>query len=96
VGFFSPEKLLILALIVTLVFGAKGLPTIARRAGKGIRQTRDALGLDEIRDGIGEVRSSVTELKALPSGEQAAATTAPESSPGAASPAPRTEPPSAQ
>jgi TatA/E family protein of Tat protein translocase len=88
-GFMSPEKLLIVALIIALVFGAKGVPTIARRAGKGIRQTRDALGLDEIRDGIGEVRSSVTELKALPSGEQQ---TAPAESP-AATPAPGTEPP---
>jgi TatA/E family protein of Tat protein translocase len=91
-GFISPEKLLILALIVTLVFGAKGVPTIARRAGKGIRQTRDALGLDEIKEGIGEVRSSVTELKGLPPGEQAA-TTAPGESAGAAAEPPRAEPP---
>jgi TatA/E family protein of Tat protein translocase len=92
-GFMSPEKLLIVALIVALVFGAKGVPTIARRAGKGIRQTRDTLGLDEIRDGIGEVRSSVTELKALPSGEQPAANA---ESPATAPPAPDTEPPAAR
>ena len=60
-GFLSPEKLLLLALLVALVFGAKGLPTIARRAGKGIRETRDALGIDAIRDDIRDVRSTVTE-----------------------------------
>ncbi len=60
-GFLSPEKLLLVALLVALVFGTKGLPAIARRAGKGIRETRDALGIDAIRDDIQDVRSTVTE-----------------------------------
>ena len=60
-GFVSPEKLLLLALLVALVFGTKGLPAIARRAGKGIRETRDALGIDAVRDDIQEVRSTVTD-----------------------------------
>lgn len=60
-GFVSPEKLLLLALLVALVFGTKGLPAIARRAGKGIRETRDALGIDAVRDDIREVRSTVTD-----------------------------------
>ena len=60
-GFVSPEKLLLLALLVALVFGTKGLPAIARRAGKGIRETRDALGIDAVRDDIQQVRSTVTD-----------------------------------
>ena len=60
-GFVSPEKLLLLALLVALVFGTKGLPAIARRAGKGIRETRDALGIDAMRDDIKQVRSTVTD-----------------------------------
>ncbi len=60
-GFVSPEKLVLLALLVALVFGTKGLPAIARRAGKGIRETRDALGIDAVRDDIQEVRSTVTD-----------------------------------
>jgi TatA/E family protein of Tat protein translocase len=61
VGFLSPEKILLLALLVALVFGTKGLPAIARRAGKGIRETRDALGIDAIREDIHDVRSTFTE-----------------------------------
>ena len=60
-GFLSPEKLVLLALLVALVFGTKGLPAIARRAGKGIRETRDALGIDAIRDDVHDVRSAFTE-----------------------------------
>ena len=56
----GPEKLLILALIIALVFGAGAVPGIARRAGKGIRGTREALGIDELREEIGEVRSSLS------------------------------------
>jgi len=60
-GWLSPEKLLLIALLLALVFGTKGLPAIARRAGKGIRETRDALGIDAIRDDIQDMRSTVTE-----------------------------------
>jgi TatA/E family protein of Tat protein translocase len=60
-GFLSPEKLLLIALLVALVFGTKGVPAIARRAGKGIRETRDALGIDAIRDDIHDVRSTFSE-----------------------------------
>ena len=60
-GFLSPEKLLLVAVLVALVFGTKGLPAIARRAGKGIRETRDALGIDAIRDDVHDVRSTLTE-----------------------------------
>jgi Sec-independent protein translocase protein TatA len=56
----GPEKLLILALLVALVFGAGAVPGIARRAGKGIRGTRDALGIDDTREEIGDVRASLT------------------------------------
>jgi len=64
-GFVSPEKLLLVALLVALVFGTKGLPSLARRAGKGIRDTREALGIDAIRDDIHDMRSTFTE----PSGD---------------------------
>jgi hypothetical protein len=37
------------------------VPAIARRAGKGIRETRDALGIDAIRDDIHDVRSTFSE-----------------------------------
>jgi TatA/E family protein of Tat protein translocase len=71
-GLFSPEKLLIVALLVAVVFGAKGVPGIARRAGKGIRETRDALGIDEIRGEITGVRDTLSppppaEAEAAPS-----------------------------
>jgi TatA/E family protein of Tat protein translocase len=69
----SPEKLLLIALIVALVFGAARVPTLARRAGKGIRETKEALGLDEIRGGIGDVRSTLTEpVKMLQAPEEPA------------------------
>ena len=55
----SPEKILLLALLVALVFGTKGLPAIARRTGKGIRDTRDALGIDAIREDIHGVRTLI-------------------------------------
>ncbi len=57
---FSPEKLLILALVLVLVFGSKRLPGIARQAGKGLRETRSALGIEAVRDELGELRSTVT------------------------------------
>lgn len=65
----GPEKLLILALVVALLLGAGTVPTLARRAGKGIRETKDALGIDEIREEIGGVRSSLAKPDtALPEG----------------------------
>ena len=56
----GPEKLLILALVVALLLGAGAVPALARRAGKGIRETKDALGIDELREEIGGVRSSLS------------------------------------
>ncbi len=60
VDLLSPEKLLLLALLIALVFGAKTLPGIARRAGKGIHDTRQALGIEDVHDQLGELRATLT------------------------------------
>ena len=62
-------SLLILALVVALIFGAGAVPAMARRAGKGIRETRDVLGIDELREEIGGVRSSLASAPATGSSE---------------------------
>jgi TatA/E family protein of Tat protein translocase len=58
-GLFSPEHVLLVVLVVALLFGARGVPGLARRAGKGIRETRDALGIDEIRHEVTGVRDTL-------------------------------------
>jgi sec-independent protein translocase protein TatA len=56
IGNLVGSDVLILALIVTVVFGAKKLPEIARNVGQGLNEFRRA------RNEIGsEVRSSVSQ-----------------------------------
>jgi TatA/E family protein of Tat protein translocase len=69
-GLFSPEHVLLVVLVVALLFGAKGVPGLARRAGKGIRETRDALGIDEIRHEVTGVRDTLKPANAADAAQQ--------------------------
>ena len=70
VEFLSPEKLALLALIIGLVFGSRSLPRIARLAGRGIREGRETLGIDQIRGEVGAARSSLAEATNIGAGER--------------------------
>jgi TatA/E family protein of Tat protein translocase len=72
-GFLSPVHLLLLALVIALVFGARSVPTIARRAGKGIRETRDVLGIDEMRQEITGVRDTLRPVQTGDAGQPSTA-----------------------
>ncbi len=57
----SGGELIVILLFVLLFFGAKGIPDIARTAGRAMRQLRDATDdvQREIRKGANEVRREV-------------------------------------
>ena len=57
----SGGELIVILLFVLLFFGAKGIPDIARTAGRTMRQLRDATEdvQREIRKGANEVRREV-------------------------------------
>ncbi|MBL8011786.1 MAG: twin-arginine translocase TatA/TatE family subunit [Flavobacteriales bacterium] len=57
----SGGELIVILLFVLLFFGAKGIPDIARTAGRTMRQLRDATDdvQREIRKGANEVRREV-------------------------------------
>ncbi|MBV6405447.1 MAG: twin-arginine translocase TatA/TatE family subunit [Flavobacteriales bacterium] len=57
----SGGELIVILLFVLLFFGAKGIPDIARTAGRAMRQLRDATDdvQREIRKGASEVRREV-------------------------------------
>jgi sec-independent protein translocase protein TatA len=58
IGNLVGSDVLILALIVTVVFGAKKLPEIARNVGQGLNEFRRAR--NEIGSEVRSVRSSVS------------------------------------
>lgn len=60
----SPEKLLMLGLVLALLLGPRRLPALARKAGSGIRELREQTGLDDLKDGV---RGGVAEVRAAAS-----------------------------
>lgn len=47
-GWISPWEIVLLALILVLIFGAKRLPEIGRGMGRGMREFKDSItGADE-------------------------------------------------
>jgi TatA/E family protein of Tat protein translocase len=55
----NPLDLLVLVVLAFLLFG-KDLPEVARNLGKGIRELKESVNFDEVRDAVGhinEVRS---------------------------------------
>lgn len=55
----GPEKIVLLAVVVLLLFGAKRIPEIGSSFGKGIREFKKSLG-----DVTGDVPPSQGELRA--------------------------------
>jgi len=59
--FLGGGELFIVFLAVLLLFGGKGMPTVMRNLGKGIRQFKDATqGIQrDIQDGMSNVRQEI-------------------------------------
>ena len=55
----GPEKIVVLALVVLLLFGAKRIPEIGSSFGKGIRDFKKSLG-----EGFNEDASTIAEPRA--------------------------------
>jgi TatA/E family protein of Tat protein translocase len=56
----GPLELIIVAVIAALVLGTKRLPTFARSLGKGVREVKDATGLDAARAELAELREAAS------------------------------------
>jgi len=50
VGIENPIHLLFIAVVALVVLGPRRLPDLARALGKGLREFREALSVDEVRD----------------------------------------------
>jgi sec-independent protein translocase protein TatA len=59
-GLDNPIHLLIVAVVIVLIFGAKRLPQLGRSAGKGIREIKTTVGLDEIKAAAQSVREPLS------------------------------------
>jgi sec-independent protein translocase protein TatA len=57
----NPVHLLILAVVIVALFGAKRLPQLGRSAGKGIREIKTTVGLDEIKSAAQSVREPLSQ-----------------------------------
>jgi sec-independent protein translocase protein TatA len=53
-GLESPSKLLLLALVAVVLFGAKRLPEIGRSVGQGLREFKDSVSgqTDDLRQAL--------------------------------------------
>jgi TatA/E family protein of Tat protein translocase len=58
-GFASPVHILLVVAVIALLFGVKRLPEIGRRLGGGVREIREATGIDEFRSQVGELKESL-------------------------------------
>ena len=56
---FQPTHLLFILVIALLVLGPKRLPEVGKALGRGIRDFRNALSGDEIRDARDELRDAL-------------------------------------
>ncbi len=61
VGLSNPTHILLIALVIVLLFGAKRLPEIGRQLGRGIREVKEHTGLDEITSTPKELRAAITD-----------------------------------
>ena len=59
-GLENPLHILILAVVIILIFGAKRLPQIGRSLGSGIREVKSAVAIDEIAATASETRKAIT------------------------------------
>jgi sec-independent protein translocase protein TatA len=75
-GLENPTHLLLIALVIVLLFGAKRLPELGRQLGKGIREVKDHTGIDEITSAPKDIRAAITQPAAKPAVTEATADTA--------------------
>ncbi|MCC8088101.1 MAG: twin-arginine translocase TatA/TatE family subunit [Rikenellaceae bacterium] len=45
-GFFGTQEIILIALLVVLLFGAKKIPELMRGAGRGVKEFKDAINKD--------------------------------------------------
>jgi sec-independent protein translocase protein TatA len=50
-GWFGPQEIIIVLVIVLLLFGGKKIPELMRGLGKGIREFKDASDNDKEKEG---------------------------------------------
>jgi sec-independent protein translocase protein TatA len=70
----NPVHILIVAVVIVLLFGAKRLPQLGRQAGKGIREFKSTVGIDEMKSAAKSVREPLSEPLIPPAAPAAAAT----------------------
>ncbi|TNF29599.1 MAG: twin-arginine translocase TatA/TatE family subunit [Bacteroidetes bacterium] len=46
-GFFGPQEIIIIAIIILLLFGGRKIPELMKGLGKGIKEFKDASKGDE-------------------------------------------------
>ncbi len=73
-GLENPLHILILAVVIILIFGAKRLPQIGRSVGSGIREMKSAVGIDEITATATETRKAITATTTTATPDEAAPT----------------------
>jgi sec-independent protein translocase protein TatA len=65
----GPEKIILLAVVVLLLFGAKRIPEIGSSFGKGIREFKKSIGDGDAPASHGELRAPAREAEAPPAAE---------------------------
>ncbi len=65
-GLDNPLHILIIAIVLILIFGAKRVPQIGRSAGKGLREFKSAVAMDEITSAAQTVREPLNLTAATP------------------------------
>jgi len=63
-GLFQPMHLLVILVIALIIFGPGKLPELGSSIGKGIKEFKKALALDD-KDSVREIRKEVTQQDSL-------------------------------
>ena len=66
----GPLEIVVVLVLVALIFGAKRVPELARSTGKGIREFRSSVRVDDDGDEESQAPQLVAETQSRPGSEQ--------------------------